>query len=76
MVHEVAAAVKLPLIGIGGIASTTDVLEFMIAGASAIQIGTANYYDPLITSKVVDGLSEYCRSTGITAISSIVRSLV
>jgi dihydroorotate dehydrogenase (NAD+) catalytic subunit len=76
MVHEVAKAVDLPLIGIGGIASTTDALEFMIAGAAAIQIGTANYYDPAITMKVVDGLSAYCRDRDIGAIGGIVRSLL
>lgn len=60
MVHEVASVVDVPLIGIGGITSASDALEFLIAGASAIQIGTANYYDPTITMKVTDGLSEYC----------------
>lgn len=60
MVQEVASAVDVPLIGIGGIASATDALEFIIAGASAVQIGTANYYDPTVTVKVIDGLSEYC----------------
>src|SRR5262245_7980635 len=52
MVYEVAAAVTVPLLGIGGIASAQDALEFMIAGATAVQIGTANYYDPRVTMKV------------------------
>jgi dihydroorotate dehydrogenase (NAD+) catalytic subunit len=62
MVYEVATAVEVPVIGIGGIASTADALEFIIAGASAIQIGTANYYDPRITMKVIEGLSSHCQS--------------
>jgi dihydroorotate dehydrogenase (NAD+) catalytic subunit len=75
MVYEVAKAVDLPLIGIGGIASTNDALEFIIAGATAVQIGTANYYDPAITLKVVDGLSAYCGNNDIAGIGKITRSL-
>ena len=76
MVYEVARAVKVPLIGIGGIASAMDALEFLIAGATAVQIGTANYYDPCVTMKVIDGLSAYCDRTGLTHISSLVGSLL
>ena len=61
MVYEVAKVVEIPVIGIGGIASTADALEFIIAGASAIQVGTANYYDPKITIKVIEGLSSHCQ---------------
>lgn len=75
MVHEVARAVGVPLIGIGGIASATDALEFIIAGATAIQIGTANYYDPTVSMKVIDGLSAYCESHGIATIKSLIGSL-
>jgi dihydroorotate dehydrogenase (NAD+) catalytic subunit len=75
MVYEVARAVKVPLIGIGGIASAMDALEFLIAGATAIQIGTANYYDPCVTMKVIDGLSAYCDRTQLTHIRSLVSSL-
>jgi len=75
MVYEVAKTVDLPLIGIGGIASTDDALEFIIAGATAIQIGTANYYDPAITMKVIDGLSAHCANHHLQTISSITRSL-
>jgi dihydroorotate dehydrogenase (NAD+) catalytic subunit len=60
MVQEVASAVEVPLIGIGGIATANDALEFIIAGATAIQIGTANYYDPTVTMKVIRDLSAYC----------------
>lgn len=76
MVHEVSRAVDLPLIGIGGIASTNDALEFIIAGATAVQIGTANYYDPTITIKLVDGLSTYCDRHQLESLSSICGSVI
>jgi len=75
MVYEVARAVALPLIGIGGIASTSDALEFIIAGATAIQIGTANYYDPTVTLKVIEGLSAHCNSHRIEALGSLIGSI-
>jgi len=75
MVYEVACTVDVPLIGIGGIASTSDALEFIIAGATAIQIGTANYYDPTITVKVIDGLSEHFDRHGITNIHPLIGSV-
>src|SRR5262244_2399944 len=75
MVYEVAAAVKVPLLGMGGIACVQDALEFMIAGATAVQIGTANYYDPRVTMKVIDGLDQYCRDHSIDRITSLVGSL-
>jgi dihydroorotate dehydrogenase (NAD+) catalytic subunit len=75
MVYEVAAAVSVPLFGIGGIASASDALEFIIAGATAVQIGTANYYDPRVTIKVIDGLESYCRDRSVDRITSIVGSI-
>jgi dihydroorotate dehydrogenase (NAD+) catalytic subunit len=75
MVYEVAKAVDVPLIGVGGIASATDALEFIIAGATAIQIGTANYYDPTVTMKVIDGLLAHCESHHIGTIQEIVGSI-
>jgi dihydroorotate dehydrogenase (NAD+) catalytic subunit len=72
MVYEVAEAVKVPLIGIGGIASSEDALEFLMAGATAIQVGTANYYDPTVTMKIIEGLSRYCRCRAVESIRSIV----
>jgi dihydroorotate dehydrogenase (NAD+) catalytic subunit len=75
MVYEVARAVDVPLIGIGGIASTSDALEFIIAGATAVQIGTANYYDPTVTVKVIDGLSTYCDTNGVEQLASLVGSV-
>jgi dihydroorotate dehydrogenase (NAD+) catalytic subunit len=76
MVYEVARAVEIPIIGIGGIASAMDALEFIIAGATAVQIGTANYYDPQVTMKVVDGLSSYCDRHAVESIRSLVGSIV
>lgn len=76
MVYEVARAVKIPLIGIGGIASAMDALEFIIAGATAVQIGTANYYDPTVTMKVIDGLEEHCVGRSVENISSLTGSVL
>lgn len=75
MVWEVAKTVRVPIIGIGGITSATDALEFIIAGATAVQIGTANYYDPLVTMKVIDGLSQYCARTETANIDSLIGSI-
>jgi dihydroorotate dehydrogenase (NAD+) catalytic subunit len=61
MVHQTYRAVKIPIIGIGGIATTEDALEFIIAGARAIQIGTANFYAPETALRVADGIRDYCR---------------
>ncbi|HET9532419.1 MAG TPA: dihydroorotate dehydrogenase [Blastocatellia bacterium] len=76
MVYEVAQAVRLPLFGIGGIESARDALEFIITGSTAIQIGTANYYDPRVTMKVIDELDQYCLNQGIERISSLTGSLI
>ena len=57
MVYECRQAVKIPIIGMGGIATADDVLEFMIAGATAVQVGTANFVDPFIWPKLLDGLA-------------------
>ena len=74
-VFQAFKAVKIPLIGIGGIATTEDALEFMIAGASAVQVGTANFYDPSASIKVIEGLENYCAQYGIENISEIVGSV-
>jgi dihydroorotate dehydrogenase (NAD+) catalytic subunit len=68
--------VKIPIIGIGGIASWTDAIEFFIAGASAVQIGTANYYDPGCSMKVIDGLAQYCRNQGLSNITELVGTFI
>jgi dihydroorotate dehydrogenase (NAD+) catalytic subunit len=75
MVYECRQAVRLPIIGIGGIANTTDVLEFMIAGAAAVQIGTANFVDPLLWGPVLDGLRDYMRRHDIVRLSEITGTL-
>ena len=59
MVYECRQTVKIPILGMGGIADARDALEFMIAGASAVQVGTANFVDPFIWSKLLDGMTDY-----------------
>jgi len=73
MVHQVNRAVQVPVIGMGGIANWQDALEFLMAGASAVQIGTANFLDPAVTLKVVDGLERYCREIGLARIADLKR---
>ena len=76
MVWEVYRAnLGVPLVGIGGITTANDAIEYMIVGASAVQIGTANLIDPEVSVKVVTGLSEYCRENGISKISELVGTL-
>ena len=72
MVYECRQAVKIPIIGMGGIADARDVLEFMIAGATAVQVGTANFVDPLIWPKLTDGIRDYMERHGIARIMDIV----
>lgn len=74
-VFQAAQAVKTPLIGIGGIATLDDVMEFLVAGASAVQIGTANYYDPTVTVKILDQLPAALRELGATCVSDVVGTL-
>ena len=71
MVYECRQAVKIPIIGMGGIADARDALEFMIAGANAVQVGTANFVDPFIWSKLLDGLRDYLQRHQIAKISDI-----
>jgi dihydroorotate dehydrogenase (NAD+) catalytic subunit len=71
-VFQASRAVKIPVIGIGGVAAVEDALEFIIAGASAVQVGTANFYDPTASMKIIDGLGEYCRLHGLESISALV----
>jgi dihydroorotate dehydrogenase (NAD+) catalytic subunit len=72
MVYDAAHAVKIPVIGMGGIATPADVIEFMLAGATAVQIGTASYWDPCATEKIVDGVEEWCREREITRIADLI----
>ena len=72
MVYECRRMVKIPIIGMGGIATATDVLEFMIAGATAVQVGTANFVDPFIWSKLLDGMRDYMTRHSIARIADLV----
>ncbi len=75
MVWQTAKAVKIPVIGLGGICSATDAVEFLLAGASAVQIGTANFIDPSISEKVIDGIEEYLNRHGFTSVQDIIGAL-
>ena len=75
MVWQTAKAVKIPVIGLGGICSATDAVEFLLAGASAVQIGTANFIDPSISEKVIDGIEEYLNRHGFTSVQEIIGAL-
>ena len=72
MVHQVAKAVRIPVIGLGGIMNAHDAIEFLMCGATAVQIGTANFIDPTITLKVIDGINEWCDSHGIRDLHDII----
>ena len=75
MVYQVAQAVDIPIIGIGGIASIDDVMEFIIAGATAVQIGTANFYNPDLAGTLAEKLAEIVRQEGVTSVSELVGTL-
>lgn len=75
MVWQVAKAVKIPVIGLGGIMDWKDAVEFMLAGASAIQIGTANFIDPEVTVKVTDGINNYLDRHGYSSAKDIIGAL-
>ena len=75
MVWQVAKAVNIPVIGLGGIMNWKDAVEFMLAGASAIQIGTANFIDPAVTIKVADGINNYLDRHGFKSASEIIGAL-
>lgn len=72
MVWQVAKAVKIPVIGLGGIMNGRDAIEFMLAGATAVEIGTANFIDPAVTMKVIDYMEDYCSRHGINDINEII----
>ena len=75
MVWQVAKAVKIPIIGLGGICNATDAIEFIMAGASAIQIGTANFLDPTVTIKVRDGINQWLDNHGVKDVKEIVGAI-
>lgn len=72
MVWQVAKAVHIPVVGLGGIMNATDAIEFILAGASAIQIGTANFIDPAVTVKVIEGINAYLDENGFKSVKEIV----
>ncbi len=72
MVYQVAKAVKIPVVGLGGISSAHDAIEFLMAGATAIEIGTANFLDPAITVKVKDGINEWLDAHGCSSVQEII----
>ncbi len=75
MVWQVASAVKIPVVGLGGISSATDAIEFLLAGASAIQVGTANFREPTITAQIVKGIAAYMEEKGVENLSEIIGAL-
>jgi len=75
MTHQVVQTVKIPVIGIGGIMRAEDALEFLIVGARAVQVGTANFVDPNAMQTILDGLENFCREQGLTDINQLIGSL-
>ena len=72
MVYEAANAVNVPVIGMGGIAKAEDAIEMILAGASAVSVGTANFHDPGVTMKIVDGIEEYMKRQGFETVAEMV----
>jgi dihydroorotate dehydrogenase (NAD+) catalytic subunit len=76
MVYDAAHAVSIPVIGMGGISTAADVIEFMLAGATAVQIGTASYWDPCATEKIVDELRRWCQEHDVMRLSDLIGGLI
>lgn len=72
MVYQVAQAVQIPIIGMGGVASAEDAIEMILAGASAVSVGTANFYNPTITMDVVEGIEQYMKKNGFESVADMV----
>lgn len=75
MVWQVYNAVKIPVVGMGGIMNATDAIEFMLAGSTSIQVGTANFIDPQVSIKILDGIEEYCVKNNISAVKDLIGAL-
>jgi dihydroorotate dehydrogenase (NAD+) catalytic subunit len=75
MVWQVANAVKIPVVGLGGIMNGRDAVEFMLAGATAIQVGTANFVDPSVTVKIVDYIEDYMKRHGIEKATDLIGAM-
>ena len=76
MVYDAAHAVKIPVIGMGGISTAADVIEFMLAGATAVQLGTASYWDPCATEKIVDDLQRWCADHDVTRLRDLTGGMI
>ena len=76
MVYDAAKAVKIPVIGMGGISTAADIVEFMLAGAAAVQIGTASYWDPVATEKIVGELETWCLEHNVERVASLTGGMV
>ena len=72
MVYQAAHAVNIPIIGMGGIASAEDAIEFILAGASAVSVGTANFHNPAVTMEVIDGIEAYMKKNGFENVADMV----
>ena len=72
MVYQAFHAVKVPIIGMGGIASAEDAIEMILAGASAVSVGTANFHNPSVTMEIVDGIQDYMKQYGFTSVNEMV----
>lgn len=75
MVWQTAKAVKIPVIGLGGIASGRDAMEFILAGATAVQVGTANFLNPAVCADVIDYIADYCRRHNVPSVTSLIGAL-
>ena len=75
MVYQVANAVNLPIIGMGGIRNTEDALELILAGATAVSVGTANFANPMVTMEIVDGIEQYMQMHGVADINELIRAV-
>jgi dihydroorotate dehydrogenase (NAD+) catalytic subunit len=75
MVWQTCKAVKIPVIGVGGICNWRDAVEFLLAGATAVQVGTYNFIDPTASLKIIDGIAAYCDKTGVKSVSELTGAL-
>jgi dihydroorotate dehydrogenase (NAD+) catalytic subunit len=71
MTYEASKSVQIPVIGMGGISTAEDVIEFMLAGATAVEVGTASFWDPRATEKIVGGLERWCREHDVSKIAEL-----
>jgi dihydroorotate dehydrogenase (NAD+) catalytic subunit len=76
MVWQVSQAVSIPIVGLGGISNAEDAVEFMLAGASAVEVGTANFIDPAVCPKIIDGIEEYMEKNGMNDTKSLTGALI